>query len=168
MRHPMAAILVLATGCAGSSPLSSAATAASTAASGRGPIDAVLDDWHAAAAESDLERYLAHLTDDAVFLGTDATERWDPRQLRAYAEAPFAAGRGWRMRSTRRDVAVHGGVAWFDEDLDALNLGPARGSGVLVRGDDGRWRIAQYNLALTISNDRFDAVRDLLRSPPGP
>lgn len=133
---------------------------------GRDTIDAVLDDWHRAAAESDLERYFGHLTEDAIFLGTDATERWDRAAFRAYAEAPFAAGRGWRMRATRRDVVVRGDLAYFDEDLDATNLGPARGSGVLVRGDDGRWRIAHYNLAITVPNERFVEVRDRLREGP--
>ena len=131
-------------------------------ASTRAPIDAVLDDWHAAAAASDEARYFGHLTEDAIFLGTDATERWDPAAFRAYAHAPFEAGRGWRMRSVRRDVVVRGDVAWFDEDLDAVNLGPARGSGVLVRGADGVWRIAHYNLAVTVPNERFDAVRAAL------
>lgn len=126
---------------------------------GRAPIDAVLDDWHAAAAASDLPRYLAHFTEDAIFLGTDATERWTVEQLRAYAEAPFAAGRGWRMRAVRRDVVVRGDVAWVDEDLDAVNLGPARGRAVLVREADGAWRIAHYDLAITVPNERFEAVR---------
>lgn len=132
----------------------------------RAPVDAVLDDWHRAAAESDLERYFGHLTADAIFLGTDATERWDPAAFRAYAEAPFAAGRGWRMRSVRRDVVVRGDVAWFDEDLEAMNLGPARGSGVLVRDPSGVWQIAHYNLAITVPNERFVAVRDLLGAGP--
>jgi len=167
------ALSFLLAGCATCPPAATATLASADGAptpsvGDRAPIDAVLDDWHAAAAGSDLERYLDHLTEDAIFLGTDATERWNRDQLRAYATAPFAAGRGWRMRSVRRDVVVRGDVAYFDEDLDAVNLGPARGSGVLVRGADGRWRIGQYNLALTIANDRFDEVRDLLRAPPEP
>lgn len=132
----------------------------------RASVDAVLDDWHRAAAESDLERYFRHLTADAIFLGTDATERWDPAAFRAYAEAPFAAGRGWRMRSVRRDVVVRGDIAWFDEDLEATNLGPARGSGVLVRDASGVWRIAHYNLAITVPNERFEEVREVLRAAP--
>jgi len=142
---------------AGASPADTVDDAATTV--GREPIDAVLDDWHAAAAASDLPRYLAHFTDDAIFLGTDATERWTVEQLRAYAEAPFAAGRGWRMRAVRRDVVVRGEVAWVDEDLDAVNLGPARGRAVLVREADGVWRIAHYDLAITVPNERFEAVR---------
>jgi ketosteroid isomerase-like protein len=160
----LGALLVLgASGCA-TCPPPGAAHAAS--ASERAAIDAMLDDWHAAAAASDEERYFAHLTADAVFLGTDATERWDPDQLRAYAHRPFSEGRGWRMRSIRRDVIVRGDIAWFDEDLEAVNLGPARGSGVLVRDREGRWRLAHYNLALTIPNERFDEVRAVLASPP--
>lgn len=125
-------------------------------------IAAVLDDWHDAAARSDEERYFGHLTVDAVFMGTDATERWDVAQFRAYAHGPFSEGRGWVMRAVRRAIRIEGEHAWFDEDLETVNLGPARGSGVLVRGADGIWRIAHYNLAITVPNERFDAVRALL------
>ncbi len=131
----------------------------------RAAIAAMLDDFHDAAASSDEERYFAHFTDDGVFLGTDATERWDVAAFRAYAHPHFAAGRGWVMRSIRRDLVVRGDVAWFDEDLETRNLGPARGSGVVERGADGLWRVAQYNLAITVPNERFDAVRTLLAEP---
>ena len=123
-------------------------------------VGRALDAWHAAAAASDGPRYFAAFTDDAIFLGTDATERWTVAELRAYAERPFSEGRGWGMRAVRRDVVVEGDLAWFDEDLDAVNLGPARGSGVLRR-EGGRWRIAHYNLAITVPNERFAAVRAL-------
>jgi SnoaL-like domain len=129
-------------------------------------FDAVVDDWHLAAAQSDLERYLGHMTDDSVFLGTDATERWSLAELRAYAEGPFSRGRGWRMRAIRRGWIVRDGYAFFDEDLDAVNLGAARGSGVLEQGQGGVWRIAQYNLSITVPNARFDEVRTLLGSSP--
>jgi hypothetical protein len=52
-------------------------------------------------------------------------------------------------------------IAWFDEDLETQNLGPARGSGV-VSWRDGRWLIEQYVLSVTIPNERFRAVRELL------
>ena len=129
----------------------------------RRAIGDVLDDWHAAAAASDEERYFGHLGADAIFLGTDATERWNPLEFRRYAHDSFAARRGWRMRSIRRSVTLRGDVAWFDEDLETANLGPSRGSGVLERGADGRWRIAQYNLAITVPNERFREVRTLLQ-----
>ncbi len=127
-------------------------------------IAAVLDDWHAAAAASDEARYFGHFTDDAVFLGTDATERWDVTAFRAYAHPHFEAGRGWAFRAIRRAVIVEGRLAWFDEDLETARLGPCRGSGVL-RWDGERWRIAHYNLTLTVPNERFEAVRAAIVAP---
>ncbi len=65
-------------------------------------------------------------------------------------------------------VSDGGDIAWFDEDLVTENLGPARGTGVMVL-IDGRWRIAHYNLTITVPNERLRHVRDLLRqaAPPG-
>jgi ketosteroid isomerase-like protein len=128
----------------------------------------VLDDFHDAAARADEERYFSHMAEDGVFLGTDATERWDKAAFRAYAHPHFASGRAWTLRSTRREIAVgpRGDIVWFDEDLESETLGPTRGSGVLVRGEDGVLRVAQYNLAFTIPNERFAEVRDLLQQPP--
>ena len=132
-------------------------------------VGEVIDAWHAAAARSDAEIYFGLMTDDAVFLGTDATERWDMAAFRAYAEPRFAEHNGWSMRSTRRTIEVepHGQMAWFEEDLESDSLGPARGSGVLVRAPAG-WRIAQYNLAITVPNEHFEDVRALLagEAPP--
>jgi hypothetical protein len=124
-------------------------------------VDAALDDLHDAAARADEERYFAHFAPDGVFLGTDATERWGIAAFRAYAHPHFARGKAWRFRAVRRDVTVRGDLAWFDEDLDTQNLGPARGSGVLMLRD-GKWLIEQYVLSITIPNERFRAVRDLL------
>lgn len=121
-------------------------------------IGDVLDDWHSAAAESDEERYFAHFTEDGIFLGTDATERWDIAAFREFAHPHFAEGNGWAFEVVRRDIIVDGERAWFDEDLASEHLGPLRGSGVL-RYDGERWRIAHYNLTLTIPNERIEAVR---------
>lgn len=131
----------------------------------REAIAAVLDDWHAAAADADETRYFGHMARDAVFLGTDATERWTRPEFRAYAHPHFERGDAWTFRSVRRAITLHpsGRLAWFDEDLETENLGPARGSGVLRLEPDGVWRLVQYNLAITVPNDRFGAVRALLR-----
>lgn len=126
-----------------------------------------LDDLHDAAAHADEPRYLAHFAHDAVFLGTDAKERWDLPAFTAFLHPHFAQGKGWTYHVERRAVSfdADGGTAWFDEDLRGERLGPARGSGVLVR-EGGRWRVAQYNLALTIPNERFDELHAMLESPP--
>ncbi len=122
---------------------------------------AALDAWHDAAARSDEEAYFALFDEEGVFLGTDVTEHWDKKALRAYAHAPFSSGRGWTFKPTRRALRVWGGgeLAFFDEDLTSAKFPPTRGSGVLVRRSDG-WRVLQYVLSMTIPNDRFDAVKD--------
>ena len=120
-------------------------------------IAAVLDDWHAAAAAADESRYFGHFSRDAVFLGTDATERWTVEEFRHYAHPHFAKGKAWSFKSVSRHVSfsADGSVAWFDEALDTPNLGPSRGSGVLVR-ETGESKIAQYNLSVPIPNDLMD------------
>ena len=123
----------------------------------------LLDDWHDAAAKSDETRYFAHLAADSIFLGTDATERWSKDAFQAYAHPHFSAGRGWVMKAARRNIVVEpaGQLAYFDEELETRSLGPARGSGVLVLRD-GVWKILQYNLAITVPNERFAQVRDAI------
>ncbi len=131
----------------------------------RGPVHEALDAFHAAAARADRDALLARFAPDGVFLGTDATERWEGDAFHAFVAARFAGGIGWTLATTRRAVEVRGSVAWFDEDLEHARMGPLRGSGVLVLGADGRWRIAQYNLAVTVPNARFEAVKAAISAP---
>jgi hypothetical protein len=135
------------------------ATAEERAADERA-IGAALDDWHAAAAHADEAAYFAHFAADAVFLGTDATERWTLEAFRGYAHPHFAAGKAWSFTPIRRAVTVDpsGALAWFDEDLATPNLGPARGAGVVVKRG-GRWLISLYDLGVTVPNERFSTVK---------
>ena len=129
----------------------------------RDEINAVLDDWHAAAAAADEARYFGHMSEASVFMGTDATERWSKPEFQAYSHPHFAKGKAWSFTSVRRSIDLGPGLqtAWFEEDLSTPNLGPARGSGVLVH--EGRvWRIAQYNLSVPIPNGIFDEVKKLI------
>ena len=126
-------------------------------------ITAVLDDFHDAAAKADEERYFGHFAPGGVFIGTDATERWDMAAFRTYAHPHFAKGKAWTFHGVRRRISGRGEVAWFEEDLETQNLGPARGSGVLTYRN-GRWLIEQYVLSITVPNDRFKAVHDLLQA----
>ena len=126
-------------------------------------VAAVIDDWHAAAAAADEVRYFGHMTEKAVFLGTDPTERWTKARFRAYAHPYFASGKAWSFRSVHRNITLSadGSVAWFDEELATPNLGPARGTGVLVR-EGGTWRIAQYSLSVPIPNRVFPQVKRII------
>lgn len=116
-------------------------------------VHAVLDDWHAAAAQADEERYFGHFSPGAVFLGTDATERWTVEEFRAYAAPHFRRGRAWTLTPVERHVVIDpsGTTAWFDESLDTPHMGPCRGSGVLRRIGEA-WKIAHYSLTIPIPN----------------
>lgn len=122
-----------------------------------GAIGGVIDAWHAAAAAADEEKYFSYFTADAVFLGTDATERWTRDEFRKWAHPYFARGKAWTYKSTARWIsfAPDRRVAWFDELLENAHYGTCRGSGVLV-ATNGGWKIAQYNLSIPIPNELAD------------
>jgi len=164
----LAALAALA-GCAESAPAApqTPKAAAQDVEADRRAVVAELDDWHAAAARADEARYFGHFAKDAIFLGTDATEHWDLAAFRAFAHPHFEKGKAWSFRATKRTIrfAADGQSAWFDEDLDTPNLGPARGSGVLVR-EDAHWKVTLYDLSTPIPNERFGEVRALLAGPP--
>jgi len=120
----------------------------------------ILDEWHLAAARADADAYFSLMAPGAVFLGTDATERWTKDEFRTWAEPYFKKGKAWTFKAVNRHVSYSsdGGMAWFDEELDTPNLGPARGSGVLVKTGK-TWRIAQYNLSVPIPNPLMKQVK---------
>jgi ketosteroid isomerase-like protein len=119
-------------------------------------VGQVLDRFHAAAAHSDFNGYFDLFAPDGVFIGTDAQERWSVGAFKAYAQAPFAAGKGWVYTPRERHVTIAPVacrcVAYFDEILDSKSYGTSRGTGVLVKGPNG-WKLAQYALTFPIPND---------------
>lgn len=134
-------------------------------------VGAVLDAFHAAAARADEEAYFGAFAEGGVFLGTDASERWTVSEFRAYTHPHFAKKKAWSFRATRRTVQLSrdGLTAWFDEDLATANLGPARGSGVLVRTSaEAPWKIAHYNLSTVVPNSRFAEVKRAIERPSTP
>ena len=122
-------------------------------------IHQVLNQYHQAAAQADGEMYFGLMTEDAIFLGTDKTERWTKEQFVQFAMPYFKQGRGWTYTPKKRHVTVmlSGEVAFFDEVLENKKYGMCRGSGVLVNTESG-WRISQYNLAILVPNDVADKV----------
>lgn len=122
-------------------------------------VAAVLDRFHSAAAAADMKTYSAQMTEGMVFLGTDASERWQGALFLDFARPHFDSGKGWTYvpRERHIDFAPSGNVAWFDELLDNQKLGLCRGSGLLLLMPDG-WKIAQYNLSMPVPNDMIEQV----------
>jgi hypothetical protein len=129
-------------------------------------VAAVLDQFHQAAADHDFQKYFGLMTEDAVFIGTDASERWDVKSFKAYVKPHFDKGRGWTYKSRTRHIsfAQDQKVAWFDELLDNPKYGTCRGTGVLVRiGKD--WKISQYHLTIPIPNELAETVVKMIQAP---
>ncbi len=134
----------------------------------RADVSATLDALHEAASEADFDRYFSLYADEAVFLGTDATERWTRAEFMDYTRARFDTGTGWTYHMLERHIAIAPGgrTAWFDERLENANLGETRGSGVLVM-EGGGWKIAQYNLTIPIPNEMAREVAERIRNLNG-
>lgn len=149
--------------------LSFASFSASSESDAKAEVGQTLAAFHAAAARADEAAYFELLAPAAVFLGTDATERWDKEAFRAFAHPYFAQGKGWTFvpRDRHVDFAAHGEVAWFDELLDSASYGECRGTGVLER-IDGRWRILQYHLTIPVPNALAKEVVARIREQAAP
>ena len=119
-------------------------------------IDAVLEDWHNAAAVADFDRYFGHMTETSVFLGTDATENWTYQEFKDFSKPYFDKGKAWSFSTLERNVYVDDLTAWFDEHLDT-QMGICRGSGV-VKKVDGVWKIAHYVLSIAVPNENVSQL----------
>ncbi len=124
----------------------------------RQQITAMLDSFNIAAAKADFNTYFNFYTEDAIFIGTDATERWDKKAFMAYAKPHFDKGKAWNFSSFKRHIYFDktGNFAWFDELLNT-QMKICRGSGVLVKQGDS-WKVQQYVLSASIPNDIMNAV----------
>lgn len=128
-------------------------------------IGEVLDDFHAAAAAGDKDRYLGHMTDDGVFMGTDEWERWPKHpDFTEYVGGRFQNGTGWTYESVERQIMMSDGgdVAWFDEVVYSETNGRFRGTGVVVKEDD-EWKIAHYAMSFLIFNENWEEVVELTK-----
>ena len=124
----------------------------------RANINTTLDNWHKAAANANYEDYFALMADDAVFIGTDATENWNKKAFQAYAKPHFDKGKAWNFTALERHIYFDatGKTAWFDELLNT-QMKICRGSGVLVKVGK-EWKIKQYVLSMTIPNENSNEV----------
>jgi len=114
-------------------------------------IDALLDGLHQDAHEGNYEAYFDRYSPEAVFLGTDKTERWNLEEFKTYAEPAFEDGHGWTYEVIDRNWEGDGEIRWFDEILLNEKLGHCRGTGVVLK-INGEWKIAHYALTMLIPN----------------
>ena len=114
-------------------------------------LDALLNGLHLDAHKGNFESYFDRYSADAVFLGTDKTERWTIEDFKAYAKPAFSDGHGWTYAVIERNWEGDGNTRWFDEILLNEKLGHCRGTGVveLIKGE---WKISHYALTMLVPN----------------
>ena len=122
-------------------------------------IDTTLNDWHKAAAEANFNNYFGAMTNDAIFIGTDATENWNKEEFIKFSKPYFDKGKAWNFTALERNIYFSSDMktAWFDELLNT-QMKICRGSGVLVSDEKGNWKIKHYVLSMTIPNDNTNEV----------
>lgn len=131
-------------------------------------ITLLLDNWHKAAAKADAENYFGAMTEDAIYIGTDATEHWNKAAFQAFAKPYFDRGNAWDFKPLERHVYLSKDkkTAWFDELLDTW-MKVCRGSGVLIKVGN-EWKIQHYVLSMTIPNDATSEaikIKSMLENP---
>ena len=114
-------------------------------------LDALLNGLHLDAHKGNFESYFDRYSTDAVFLGTDKTERWTIEEFKAYAKPAFSDGHGWTYEVIERNWEGDGNTRWFDEILLNEKLGHCRGTGV-VELINGEWKISHYALTMLVPN----------------
>jgi len=121
-------------------------------------INQTLDAWHKAAGEVKFDAYFNTLADDAIYIGTDATENWTKKEFSVWAKPFFDKGTTWNFKALERHIFFDksGKIAWFDELLDT-QMKICRGSGVLIKVGN-EWKIQHYVLSMTVPNDEVDAI----------
>lgn len=131
-------------------------------------IDLVLNRWHHAAATADEDTFFGSMTQDAVYVGTDAAERWTRDEMREWSKKYFDRDTAWAFTPIKREVYLSddGLTGWFEENLDTW-MGVCRGSGVLHKELDG-WKIKHYVLSVTVPNPLINQFIEMVKKGAAP
>lgn len=127
-------------------------------ASVRNEISNMLDSLNRAAARADFNAYFNNYTEDGIFCGTDATERWNKQEFMKWSKPYFDKGKAWDFTAIDRHIYLDpsGNIAWFDELL-STQMKICRGSGVVVK-ENNDWKLKQYVLSTTVPNTIVDSL----------
>ena len=127
-------------------------------------INNLVDNWHKAAATANEQVFFGSMMKDAIYIGTDASERWTTMELKEWSKEYFKRESAWSFTPTSRNLSVDesGELAWFDELLDTW-MGPCRSTGI-VRKVNGKWKIAYYHLSIAVPNETVNDYIKLIQS----
>lgn len=133
-----------------------------TAVQNEAMVEKVLNDWHQASATADADAFFGAMTEDGIYLGTDASERWLRDELRKWSKFAFERDTAWAFTASKREIyfSENQKIAWFEEMLDT-QMGTCRASGVLAKVD-GAWKIKHYDLSIMVPNDLVKDFKKLV------
>lgn len=116
----------------------------------------IIDSWHQAASDANPELFFSLMDTNFIYLGTDASERWNKTEFYEFAKPHFDRGKAWDFKPYERSIVFSSDckTMWFDELLDTW-MGICRGSGVIVYLNK-EWKLTHYHLSVTISNDLIE------------
>ena len=119
-------------------------------------INTLMDNWHKAAATADEDVFFGSMAPRGIYIGTDATERWERDEMAAWSKAYFEKDSAWDFTALKRTVYLDADeeLAWFEESLDTW-MGECRASGVVENTKEG-WKIKHYHLSVTVPNDNIN------------
>ena len=126
-------------------------------------IHSLMDQWHLAAAKADSATFFGSFTQQGIYIGTDTTEYWTRDEMAAWASPYFKRESAWDFTSISREVyfSEDGNTAWIHEKLNTW-MGVCKGTAVLVKLDNN-WKIALYDLSVTIDNDKIKKFLELIK-----
>lgn len=127
--------------------------------------DEAINAWHEAAAVGDSAAFFSMMTENAVYLGTDESERWDKTSMGKDLGKYFNGKRAWKFIPYNRiytELEDKNSIL-FDECLRTW-MGPCKATGILTK-EKGNWKISYYNLSVAVPNDNVKDYTKLL--PPG-
>lgn len=113
----------------------------------------LIDKWHKDVASYDFDSYFEVMSEDAVFIGTDASENWNKQEFMLFSKPFFEKKKTWDFKPLQRNIYISedGKTIWFDELLNTW-MKICRGSGVVVK-EKNEYKIKHYVLSFTIPND---------------
>ncbi len=125
-------------------------------------INQTIDNWHLAAATANADIFFGTMHKNAVYIGTDASERWTKSEFEAFARPYFDKGKAWDFKAIERKIYYSNSkkIAWFDETLNTW-MGVCRSSGVMIK-EKKEWKILHYHLSVTIPNDKIQGFIQLV------
>jgi len=126
-------------------------------------LNQIIDNWHHAAANGGQQAYFNFMSDDAIYIGTDATENWTKDEFFEWSKLHFESGKTWDFTAIERNLYLSEdkSFAWFDEQLK-YSGGTLRGSGILAT-EKNSWKLKHYVLSLPVPNDKFKEVVKIIK-----